>query len=293
MLINDGATISYITSGDATYYARFETAYTVKFDAQTKQANGSFNTDDVGGKVSVASVTDVDGADASSKATANSGYKFLGWYDKNGSQLSANATYSQTITAAINGVTYYARFEIVPTPTVDSNAYLSFIAESEGTQIPSAFDGRDAGTGKNAKGYGLDSKFGNTISTGFKYSLNTMTDVKTIQITVTVPASAYVKVGGTRSFSGNGTSILTDSAGVTYNKGSIQQISGATTLTYYWDANGLQANTTYGFIIDNLYAPGATATIKVNGTEGTKVTDDNGVVNTASVEYRGKSHYPQ
>ena len=293
MLINDGATISYTTTGDATYYARFEATYIVKFAAQTKQANGSFKTDTVGGKVSVASVTDVDGAAASSKATANSGYKFLGWYDKDGNQLSTNATYSTTTTSATNGVTYYARFEIVYNPTVENKVYLSFIAESEGTQIPSAFDGRDAGTGKNAKGYGLDSKFGNTISTGFKYSLNTMTDVSTIQITVTVPASAYVKVGGTGKFTGNGTSILTDSAGVVYNKGSIQQISSATTLTYYWDASGLQANTTYGFIIDNLYAPGATATITVNGTAGTKVTNDNGVVNTASGEYRGKSHYPQ
>ena len=293
MLINDGATISYTTTGDATYYARFETAYTVKFAAQTKQADGSFKTDTVGGKVSVASVTDVDGAAASSKATANSGYKFLGWYDKDGNQLSTNATYSTTTTSATNNVTYYARFEIVYNPTVESQVYLSFIAESASTQIPSAFDGRNAGTGKNTNDYGLDNKFGNTIATGFKYSLNTMTDVSTIQITVTVPASAYVKVDGTGSFTGNGTSILTDSAGVAYNKGSIQQISGATTLTYYWDATGLQANTTYGFIIDNLYAPGATATITVNGTAGTKVTNDNGVVNTASGEYRGKSHYSQ
>lgn len=291
MLINDGATISYTTTGNATYYARFETVYTVKFAAQTKQVNGSFKTDTVGGKVSVASVTDVDGVAASSKATANSGYKFLGWYDKDGNQLSTDATYSTTTTSATNNVTYYARFEIVYNPTVENKVYLSFIAESEGTQIPSAFDGRDAGTGKNAEGYGLDNKYGNTISTGFKYSLNTMTDVSTIQITVTVPASAYVKVGGTGSFTGKGTSILTDSAGVVYNKGSIQQISGDTTLTYYWDASGLQANTTYGFIIDNLYAPGATATITVNGTAGTKVTNDNGVVNTASGEYRGKSHY--
>ncbi|MCI6866853.1 MAG: hypothetical protein MR871_02715 [Lachnospiraceae bacterium] len=179
------------------------------------------------------------------------------------------------------------------TPTVENQVYLSFIAESKDTPIPSALDGRNAGTGKNATGYGLDNKYGNTIATGFKYSLNTMTDVSTIQITVTVPASAYVKVGGTGNFTGNGTSILTDSADVKYNKGSIQQISGATTLTYYWDASGLQANTKYGFIIDNLYAPGATATITVNGTSGTRVTNANGVVNTASGDYRNNSHYPQ
>ena len=292
MLTNNGATISYTTTGDATYYARFQTTYTVRFDAQTKQKDGTFKTNTVGGKVSVASVTDVDGTAVSSKATANANYKFLGWYDKNGNQLSTNATYSPKITTT-NNITYYARFEVVYNPKIESGPYLSFVAESASTNIPSAFDGRNAGTGINAKGYGLDNKFGNTISTGFKYSLNTMTDVSTIQITVTVPNTAYVKVGEKSSFTGNGTSILTDSEGVKYNKGSIQQISGATTLTYYWDATGLQANKTYGFIIDNLYAPGATATITVNGKSGTKVTNDNGVVNTASGEYRGKSHYPK
>lgn len=292
MLTNNGATISYKTTGNATYYARFETTYIVKFASQTKQADGSFKTDIVGGKVSAASVTNVDGTAASSKATANTNYKFLGWYDKDGNQLSTNATYSTTTTSATNGVTYYARFEIVYNPTVENKVYLSFVAENEDTQIPPAFNDRNAGTGKQTgDGYGI--KFGNTISTGFKYSLNTMTDVSTIQITVTVPATAYVKVGGTGSFTSNGTPILTDSAGVTYNKGRIEQISGETTLTYYWDATGLQAGTTYGFIIDNLYAPGATATITVNGTSGTKVTNNNGAVNTASNDYRGKSHYPQ
>lgn len=120
-----------------------------------------------------------------------------------------------------------------------------------------------------------------------------MTNVDTIQITVNVPSTAYVKVGGTGQFTGNGTSILTDSALVKHNKGSIQKISGATTLNYYWDATGMTAGTKYGFIIDNLYAEGATATITVNGKSGTKVTDSNGVVNTAAADYKSKSHYPQ
>lgn len=292
-LINNGTTLSYTTTGDATYYARFEKTYTVKFVAQTKQSNGSFKTDNVGGKVSVASVTDIDGAAASSRATANSGAKFLGWFDKDGNQIGTGVTYSTNTTTTTDGVTYYARFEIIYNPTVESKVNLSFIAESAKTQIPAAFDNRDAGTGKNAEGYGLDNKYGNTIATGFKYSIDNMTNVSTIQITVTVPSSAYVKVGGTGKFTGNGTPILRDSDKVEYNKGSIQRISGATTLTYYWDASGLNAGTTYGFIIDNLYAPGATASITVNGTSGTKVTGTNGVVNTASAGYRNKSHYPK
>ena len=294
MLTNNGTTISYITTKDATYYARFQTAYTVKFDAQTKQADGTFKTDEVGGKVSATSVKDIEGATASSTATKNSGYKFLGWYDKNGNQLTTSATYSPKITTT-NNVTYYARFEIVYNPTVESKTYLSFIAESESTSIPSAFDGRDAGTGKNAEGYGLDRKFGNTISTGFKYTINTvdMSAVKTIQITVTVPDTAYVKVGGTSNFKGDGNSILTDGAGVEYNKGSIQKINGATSLNYYWDATGIEANKEYGFVIDNLYAPGATAEITVNGTAGTHVTEDNGVVNKTKDDYKKKSKYAE
>lgn len=288
MLINGGATISYTTTGDATYYARFVTTHTVNFAAQTKQADGSFKTDTVGGTVSVASVTDLDGTAASSTATANSGYKFLGWYDKDGNQLSTNATYSTTTTSATNGVTYYARFESVYTTTV-TGPFLSFVSESEQTEIPSAFEGRHAGIHRNTERYGQEDKFGNTISTGFQYSVSNMTNVRTIQITVTVPASAYVKVSGNES----GTSILTDSDSVAYNKGSIQQIGGATTLTYYWEAAGLSGGQTYGFIIDNLYAPGATATITVNGTAGTPVTCDNGVVNTAAGAYRANSHYPQ
>lgn len=291
MLTNKGVTISYVTKEDATYYARFEKMYTVKFVAQTKQTDGTFKDSKDGGDVSAASVKDVNGTQATSKATGNSGYKFLGWYDKDGQQLSTDATYSPVISAETDGVTYYARFEIANDEQVDSNVLLSFIAESKDTVIPDAFDGRNAGTERNTEDYGLDSKYGNTIATGFKYSIGNMTGVKTIQITVKVPASAYVKVGGTGTFSGNGNAILTDGSGVKYNKGSIQQISGETTLTYYWDASGLKAGETYGFIIDNLYAPGATATVKVNGTEGTQVTNDNGVVNTASGEYKNHSHY--
>ena len=378
MLTNNGATLSYTTTGNATYYARFETSYTVKFAAQTKQPDGSFKTDNVGGTVSVASVTDVANAAASSKATANADYKFLGWYDASGKQLSTAATYSPTITTT-NNVTYYARFAknnftvnfvaqtkqadgsykddttggtVSPasykgaentqasstasakagykfagwydkngtplssaaayafplTEAVDgttcyarfepdyqstvSGPYLSFVAESEDRPIPDAFAGRDAGTGINAD-YGLKDKYGNTISTGFRFSIANMSGVTTLQITITVPDTSYVKVGGTGKLSGDGTDILKDSINVSYNQGSIQQISGATTLTYYWDASGLCAGTKYGFILDNLYAPNATAVITVNGTSGIKVTSTNGVVNVNPQQYRTNSHYPK
>ena len=291
MLTNGGMTISYTTTVNATYYARFERSYRVRFIAQTKQTDGTFKNDNVGGSVSVSSVADVNGATVSSAATANSGSNFLGWYDASGNRLSTNSVYSVVTSSSTDGSIYYARFEIVYNITVDSKTYLSFVAESEEVQIPSVFDGRDAGTGKNTSKYGLQNRFGNTIATGFKYSIDNMTNVSTIQISITVPDTAYVKVGGTGSFTGNGTSILIDSGDVAYNRGSIQRISGETTLTYYWDATGLSANTTYGFIIDNLYAPNAVATITVNGTTGTEITNDNGVVNTAASEYKSKTNY--
>ena len=296
-LMTTNATYSYPEEkeGVHTYYARFSGNVTQTYIRQIKNGDTwEDTTNDNIGTLGRYTYTDAAGMPISSTATAGTGYKFVGWYDSAGNRVTHDMLINEGATLSyttMKDATYYARFEIDYQPTVESQVYLSFIAESENTQIPSAFEGRNAGTGKNTKDYGLDSKYGNTIATGFKYSINTMTDVSTIQITVNVPASSYVKVGGTGSFTGNGTSILTDGAGVAYNKGSIQQISGATTLTYYWDASGLQANTKYGFIIDNLYAPGATATITVNGTEGTSVTNDNGVVNTAFGEYKSKSHY--
>lgn len=369
MLINDGVTISYTTTGDATYYARFETAYTVKFAAQTKQSNGTFKTDNVGGKVSVASVSDLNGAMATSKATANSNYKFIGWYDKDGNLLTTIATYSKTISPEINKVTYYARFErlytvkfepqteqmdgtyvtdnvggkvsvstvtntagatatskatansnhkfigwydkdgklltknaeysvevandvtyyarFVPDATCEDRVYLSFVSEKdEGANVPDIFSDSDVkGTGGNY--------CGNTISTGFMYKLNTTTDVSTVQITITVPATAYVKIGENSEFEGDGNPIIADSSEVLYNRGSIQKIKGAVTLKYYWNASGLSAGETYGFVLDCMYAPGATATVTINGKDGVKVTSENGVVNTSAAKYRAKSHYPK
>ena len=111
MLTDNGATISYTTTGNATYYARFEKTYTVNFAAQTKQANGNFVENTAGGIVSESSVTGIVNTSANSTATANTGYKFLGWYDASGNLLSMEATFSTTTSSATNGVTYYARFE--------------------------------------------------------------------------------------------------------------------------------------------------------------------------------------
>ncbi len=292
--VTQNNTLSYTTTGNATYYARFKPAYYAKFVAQTKQADGSFKTDTVGGKVSVDSAKNFDGCTVSSTATPARNAKFLGWYDKDGKQLTTNKTYSPTVTKANKNTIYYARFEILFKE--DSKAYLSFVAESENVTIPDAFKNSDTGTVKNNKKYGRDDKLGNTISTGFKYTIYNAENISTIKITIKVPKNtSYVKICDSTkglNLSVDAKKILTDSENVTNNKGSIQELMQDATLTYYWDVSGLESGKTYGFVVDNIYAPNATAEITLNDTSGAKVVNEtNGVVNQTKDNYKKNSKY--
>ena len=200
MLINDGKTISYTTIGDANYFARFEKTYTVKFEAQTEQYDGSFITNNVGGSVSVASATDVEGTTASSVATANPGATFLGWYDKDGNLLSENATYSPTITSTADGVTYYARFSksitqtyvrqikngnIWEEPTDDNIAVLNRYTHTAAAGAPVSSTAA-AGTGYKFVGW-YDSS-GNKVASGMLADNGT-----TISYTTTEDAIYYAR----------------------------------------------------------------------------------------------------
>lgn len=290
--VTANTTLEYTTSVSAVYYARFEQKnYTVSFVSQTKQPDGSFVSNTDGGIITVSSRSGSFGTEAASQALTSAGATFMGWFDASGNQLSTETVYSVTLSSNVNNNVYYARFEFVYHPEITSGPYLSFVAESSETIIPDVFAGRQAGTGINAKGFG--GKYGNTISTGFKYKLDNLVNVTSVQITVTVPANAWVReyVGG--PFTGIGSPVVTDSEKTTYHKGSIRQINEPCTLTYHWPAQGLQAGVEYGFILDNLYAPGASAVITVNQTNGFGVTAANGVVNTASANYRTSSHYPK
>ncbi|MDD6270221.1 MAG: prealbumin-like fold domain-containing protein, partial [Oscillospiraceae bacterium] len=108
MLINNGATISYTTTGNATYYARFQATIKQTFVRQVKNGDSwKTITDNSIATLSVYTHTDIPGVKASSKATAGNDYIFEGWYDKDGNQVSTNATWSYTTTG---NATYYARF---------------------------------------------------------------------------------------------------------------------------------------------------------------------------------------
>lgn len=115
MLINNGATISYTTTGDATYYARFVPTVTQEFIRQVQNEDRWENTND--NDVAILSTythTDVAGVSVSSTATVGNRYIFVGWYDSDGNKVSEgmliNGGVTISYTTAVDA-TYYARFE--------------------------------------------------------------------------------------------------------------------------------------------------------------------------------------
>ena len=118
MLINDGATISYTTTGNATYYARFSKIVTQTYIRQVGSGDNWKNTadDTIGTLTKYKDVGEIDNP-VSSKATAGSGYRFVGWYDSEGND--ANKVSNDMLTdngmtisyTTTDNATYYARFE--------------------------------------------------------------------------------------------------------------------------------------------------------------------------------------
>lgn len=115
MLINNGATISYTTMGDATYYARFVPTVTQKFIRQVQNGDLWENTnDDDVAILSTYTHTDAVGSPISSTAAAGAKYIFVGWYDSEGNKVTDKMlTNSGTKIGytTVGDATYYARFE--------------------------------------------------------------------------------------------------------------------------------------------------------------------------------------
>ncbi|MDD6138035.1 MAG: LPXTG cell wall anchor domain-containing protein, partial [Lachnospiraceae bacterium] len=119
-LSDDGRTISYITTGDATYYARFrrtasEENVTQTFVRQVEDGETwEETTDDSIGILTLYSDTDVVGKEVSSTAAAGEGNEFAGWYDEEGNPVGEDklSDEGRTLSYATTGnATYYARFK--------------------------------------------------------------------------------------------------------------------------------------------------------------------------------------
>ena len=115
MLINNGATISYTTTGDATYYARFVPMVTQKFIRQVQ--NGALwedTNDDNVATLSIYTHTDEAGVSVSSAATVGDRYIFVGWYDSEGNKVADSMltdSGTKIVYTTVGDATYYARFE--------------------------------------------------------------------------------------------------------------------------------------------------------------------------------------
>ena len=114
MLINNGTTISYTTTGDATYYARYAKTITQTFIRQVgRDDSWSNTTDDKIATLSRYSHTDEAGKVVTSKATAKEFYEFVGWFDSNGNPVSEEMIINNGTTISYTtskDATYYARF---------------------------------------------------------------------------------------------------------------------------------------------------------------------------------------
>ena len=112
-LILNNRTLSYTVTGNATYYARFVPR--VKFEVCYVDANGNVTPPPVPGEtygtVSQTEAAELPGTSISSTASPATGYRFVGWYDSDGSNkthLGSDATYSTAMPPV--GTTYYAMF---------------------------------------------------------------------------------------------------------------------------------------------------------------------------------------
>ena len=138
-LSSDGKTISYTTTGHATYIARFEKTVTQTYIRQVKDGdNWKVTTDDSIATLDCYTHTDVVGATASSTATAKEGYEFVGWYDVSGNPVAGdklsnkgtNLSYTTT-----GNATYYARFQKIKAAETVTQTYIRQVKDGDNWKV--------------------------------------------------------------------------------------------------------------------------------------------------------------
>ena len=138
-LSSDGKTISYTTTGNATYIARFEKTVTQTFDRQILEGSTWIKTtDNKVGMLTNYTHTDVVGATASSTATAKEGYEFVGWYDAEGNLVASDklSNNGKTLSYTTTGnATYYARFQKIKAAETVTQTYIRQVKDGDNWKV--------------------------------------------------------------------------------------------------------------------------------------------------------------
>lgn len=212
-------------------------------------------------------------------ATANDGFRFRGWYDSQGNLLSDNSTYEYEVSDSTMVYAYFSELHhpIVAFVSATGNELL----EGQGTHTIYCATGENPPSALTGKGG--ENLYGSTISTAFvtRQLLNTNHPYAYTQWSITLPAPTaqnpiYIKSedATSSSFVFNKTPVIRDAAGVQVNKGNIYKVTafgnGADFITIHLfnilynpvilTTEG-EVEYIYGITLDNIYAPGATATL--------------------------------
>lgn len=112
--VTDKLTLSYTTTGDATYYARFAKKITQKFIRQVKNGDTwKDTTDNAVGTLTLYTHTGLPLENVKSKAEPGEYYDFEGWFDSAGNEVSPDKLSADGMTigyTTTKNETYYARF---------------------------------------------------------------------------------------------------------------------------------------------------------------------------------------
>lgn len=202
------------------------------------------------------------------KAEVKDGYIFMGWFE-NGTLLSSGSVYTYEVGLPRE---IEARF-----CAVLAYPYLSFVAESGGAAAENdTFKSshiKIGGTVVDGVGGTGETEYGNTISTGFSavQSFNELVYNRCLW-TIQLPADSpiYVKTADGTAPGGmtlSAAPVISDSDEVKKNKGSIYSVQSSVpkTIRLLDTLPTISGSGTvvFGVVLDNIYAPGATATLEL------------------------------
>lgn len=244
--VSDSASYTFSATGNRSLTARFQRQwFTVTFTAGT------------GGSVAPTSARVEYGGEASSTATAATGYTFSGW--SNGTK-----TAKLTVTNVTANATYAASFGI--------NTYVITYAKETGissvTPVSETVEHGANAVGSTAAlttGYNFDGWYNGAtrVSTALKYGPTNVTSNMTLTAKATIKTFAitgtaqYRDTDSTGSFTtGNNGGSVTGSG--TYNYGSKATLTAAAAAGYtfqgWYDAGGTQVSTAASYVIDSVTA---------------------------------------